>query len=295
MPRRHPLHAPAAARRPLRPAATALSIQLPLPGGCAFVRNCACTVGFVTHHGGRPRWQRVKDDDGGDEFGVCGVQPVPCPVMCTAPSRATTPPPPSTRRHHPLHAATTLYTPLPLPSPCHPRCPYVPLPVSPLAAASTCGAALVRGFRACTMHSPGPSGRTLLSHTSHPRPHVSHGPTRHPSAPPVSRPRPWPHPRPCPTLGPHRVRPRLPGPIRGHAPRLGPHRVRPRLPGPIHGCAPHLSPCRVRPRLLGPICGHAMRSRDRVRVTFMCHWVAHTHRESMGDCTYTLDTVYEHV
>ena len=35
-------------------------------------------------------------------------------------------------------------------------------------------------------------------------------------------------------------------------------------------------------------------SRDRTRVAFVCHWVAHTRREGMGDCTYTVDTLYEH-
>ena len=217
---------------------------------------------------------------------VCNPHPAPSCALCRRMPL---------RHRHPLHAATTLYTPPPPPSLCHSRCPYVPLPVSPLAAASTCGAVLVRGLRACATRSPGPSGRTLPSHTSRPRPHLSHGPTRHPSAPPMSRPRPWPHPRPCPRLSPHRMRPHLPGPICGRAPRLGPHRMRPRLLGPIHGCAPHLSPCRMCPCLLGPIRGHATQSCDLVRITFVCHWVAHMRRKSMGDWTYTLDTVYEHV
>ena len=80
-------------------------------GGCAFVRSCTCTVGFVTRHGSHP-----KDDDGGDEFGVCGVQPVPCPIVCTALLCATMLPPPSTCHRCPLHAAPTLYMPPP-PSP----------------------------------------------------------------------------------------------------------------------------------------------------------------------------------
>ena len=85
-------------------------------GRRAFVRSCACMVSFVTCHGGRPGRWRVKDDDSGDKFGVCGVQPIPCPVMCTVPSRATTPPPPSTCHRHPLRAATTaLSMPPPLP------------------------------------------------------------------------------------------------------------------------------------------------------------------------------------
>ena len=37
-----------------------------------------------------------------------------------------------------------------------------------------------------------------------------------------------------------------------------------------------------------------MRSRDCVHIVFVCHWVAHTRREGMGDCTYTVDTIYEH-
>ena len=88
-----------------------------------------------------------------------------------------------------------------------------------------------------------------------------------------------------------------------HAPRAA------RAPRGTHGRHPHLArvhtshtgPCATPlfPPCLGPvrgpIRGHVTRSRDRVRVAFMCHWVAHMHRESMGDCTYTLDTVYEHV
>ena len=33
---------------------------------------------------------------------------------------------------------------------------------------------------------------------------------------------------------------------------------------------------------------------DHVHITFMCHWVAHTQRGGMGDCKYTVDTLYEH-
>ena len=40
---------------------------------------------------------------------------------------------------------------------------------------------------------------------------------------------------------------------------------------------------------------HLTRSRDCIRVTFVCHWVAHMHRESMGNCIYTVYTLYEHV
>ena len=186
------------------------------------------------------------------------------------------------RHHHPLHAAATLYMPLP-PSThrrrrrlcatpaaptCHRRSHHWPLP---LRAVPPLSVAFVHAPHAARAPRGAHCRRTRLAcvHTSH------MGPRATPLHPPCLSP--------------------IPGPIRGHAPRLGPHRVRPRLPGPIHGCAPRLSPCRVRPHLLGPIRGHATRSHDRVRVTFMCHWVAHMRRESMGDCTYTLDTVYEHV
>ena len=37
-----------------------------------------------------------------------------------------------------------------------------------------------------------------------------------------------------------------------------------------------------------------VQSCDHARVMFVCHWVAHTQREGMGDCTYTVDTLYEH-
>ena len=40
---------------------------------------------------------------------------------------------------------------------------------------------------------------------------------------------------------------------------------------------------------------HLTRLHDRICVVFVCHWVAHTHRESMGNCIYTVDTLYEHV
>ena len=36
-----------------------------------------------------------------------------------------------------------------------------------------------------------------------------------------------------------------------------------------------------------------MRSHDRVRVAFVCHWVAHTQREGMGDCICTVVTLFE--
>ena len=167
------------------------------------------------------------------------MQPVPRPIVCTVPSRATVPPPPSTRRHHPLHAAAVLYMPLLPPSPCHPRCPYVPSPVSPLAAASMChcGTALVCGLRARATHSPGPSGHTLPLHASHPHPHLSHRPTRHPSAPPVSRPRPWPHPWPCPTSRPPSRAPSPPGPHLQLCPMSQPLSRVPSPPGP------HPRPC----------------------------------------------------
>ena len=179
-------------------------------------------------HGGRPGRRRVKDDNGGDEFRVCGMQPVPHPVVCTAPSCATTPPPPSTRRHHLLHAAATLYTPPPLPSLCHPRCPYVPSLVSPLAAASTCSAALVHGLRAHATCSPGPSGHTLPSHTSRPRPHLSHGPMHHPSD--------------CPLCTPH-----------VSAPSLAPSVAVPRILAPIACALASRAPSAAVPHVSAPV------------------------------------------
>ena len=258
--------------------------QLPssTAGGRAFVQSCACMVGFVTRHGSRPGRQRVKDDDGGDEFGVCGVQPVPRPIVCTAPSRATAPLPPSTRRRR-HHLRATPAAPM-----CHRRSHHWLLPLRaapPLSVAFVHAPCAARAPRGAHCHHT----RLAHVHTSHTGPHAT------PLCPPCLGPVPGPIRSRALRLGPHRVCPRLPGPIRGRAPHLGPHRMRPHLPGPIRGCAPCLSPCRVRPRLLGPICSHATRSCDRVRVAFVCHWVAHTRRESMGDCTYTLDTVYEHV
>ena len=118
---------PPAAHRPLRPAATALSILPPPPSpsshrrwagvhsyGAAPARSASLCVMAAVPGGGGSRMT-----DGGDEFGVCGVQPVPRPVVCTVPLRATAPPPPSTHRRCPLHAAAALYT-LPPPSThCH--------------------------------------------------------------------------------------------------------------------------------------------------------------------------------
>ena len=134
-------------------------------------------------------------------------------------------------------AATTLYTPPPPPSPCHPRCPYVPLPVSPLAAASTCSTTLVRGLHARATRSPGPSGRTLLSHVSRLHPHLSHGPTCHPSAPPMSQPRPCPHLQPCPASWPPSRAPSPPGPHPQLCPTSQPLSRAPSPPGP------HPQPC----------------------------------------------------
>ena len=36
-----------------------------------------------------------------------------------------------------------------------------------------------------------------------------------------------------------------------------------------------------------------MQSLDRVHVVFVCHWVAHTQREGMGDCICTVVTLFE--
>ena len=129
-----------------------------------FVQSCACTVGFITRHGSRPGWRRVKDDDGGDKFGVCDVQPVPRPIMCTAPSHATVPLPPSTRHHHPLHAAAALYTP---PHPLHAAASVLsmppPLPLCAIAGLTTGRCLYVRHrpcpWSSCTRHAqPGPLG-----------------------------------------------------------------------------------------------------------------------------------------
>ena len=120
-------------------------------GGRTFVRSCTCMVGFVTCHGGRPWWRRVKDDDGRDEFGVCGVQPVPRPVVCTVPSRATAPPPPSTRCRRPLHTAAAALSMPPL------------LPLCAIAGLTTGCCLYVRcspcPWPSCTRHvQPGPLG-----------------------------------------------------------------------------------------------------------------------------------------
>ena len=244
-PSTHPLRAPTAtlsmppppARHPLRPATTTLSIPPPPPSpsshrrragahsyGAAPARWALLRIMAAVLGGGGSRTTMVGTNSG---CAACNPYPAPSCALCRR-----VPP----CRRHPLHAATALYTPPPPPSPCHPHCPYVPSLVSPLATASTCSTALVRGLRACATRSPGPSGHTLPSHVSCPHPHLSHGPTRHPSVPPC--------------LGP------VSGPIRSRALHLGPHHVHPRLPGPIGGCAPHLSPCRVHPHLLGPIRGH---------------------------------------
>ena len=229
-------------------------------GGHAFVRSCACTVGFVTRHGGRPGWRRVKDDDGGDEFGVCSVQPVPHPVMCTAPSCAATalymPLPPSIRRR-PLCAT-------PAAPMCHHRSHHWPLPLRVAPPLSVAFVHVPRTARA-------PRG-TNCRHTRLARVHTSHtGPRATPLRPLCLGPIPGPIRGRAPHLGSHRVHPRLPGPIRGHAPHLGPHRMCPCLPGPIRSCTPRLSPCHVGPRLLGPIRGHVTQSRDRVCIAFVCH------------------------
>ena len=109
-----------------------------MAGRCVFIQSCACTVSFIMRHDGHPRWRRVKDDNSGDEFRVCSVQPIPHPIMCTVLSHATMLPLPSTCCHHPLHAAAVLYMLPPPLSPCHPCCPYVPSPALPLATASMC-------------------------------------------------------------------------------------------------------------------------------------------------------------
>ena len=241
-PSTHPLRAPTVtlsmppppARRPLRPAALSVPPPPPSPSshrrwagvrsyGAVPARSASLCVMAAVPGGGGSRTMTAGTNSG---CAACNPYPAlscalrhrvpPChrhplhaaATLYTLPPPSTcrptlyTPPPPSTHCHHPLHTAAALYTPPPPPSPCHPHCPYVPSLVSPLAAASTCGAARVRGLHACAMRSPGPSGHTLPSHVSRPRPHLSHGPTRHPSAPLMSRPRPspsppGPHPRPC--------------------------------------------------------------------------------------------------
>ena len=159
-------------------------------GGRAFVRSCACTVSFVMRHGGRPGRQRIKDNDGGDKFWVCGVQPIPRPVVCTALSRATAPPPPSTRHCRcPLHAT-------PAAPMCHRQSHHWPLP---LCAVPRLSMAFVHA--PCAAWAPWGTHchRTCLT-----RVHTSHmGPRATPLRPPC--------------LGP------VPGPIRGgRAPRSAP-------------------------------------------------------------------------
>ena len=206
------------------------------------------------------------------------------------------------RHHHPLHATAALYMLLP-PSTCRHRHPLRATPAAPMCHRRShhwpLPLRVVPPLSVAFVHAPraarAPRG-THCRHTHLACVHTSHtGPRATPLHPPCLGPVPGPIRSRAPRLGPHRVRPCLPGPIRGCARCLGPHCVCPCLLGPIRGCAPRLSPCCMRPCLLGPIRSHATQSRDRVRVAFMCHWVAHTRRESMGDCTYTLDTVYEHV
>ena len=230
------------------------------------------------------------------------VQPVPHSVVCTALSCALCRCVPLHCRR-PLHAAATLYTPPLLPSTHRRRCPLCATPAAPMChhqphhrplplhAAPPLSMAIVHAPRAAWAPLGAHCRRMHLTHV-----HTSHtGPRATPLRPPCLSPVPGPIHGRAPHLCPHCVRPCLPGPIHGRALHLGPHCVRPRLLGPIHSCAPRLSPCCVRPRLLGPIHGHATRSHDRVRVVFVCHWVAHMHRESMGNCSYTVDTLYEQV
>ena len=206
----------------------------------------------------------------GTNLGCAACNPYPTP-SCTL--RRRVPP----RHHHPLHAATTLYT-LPPPSTCPRRRPLRATPAAPmchhqphhwplpLCVAPPLSVAFVHMPRAAWAPQGAHCHCMCLAHV-----HTSHmGPHATPLCPPCLSP--------------------IPGPICGGALRLSPHRMHPHPPGPICGCAPRLSPCRVRPHLLGPIHGHATRSRDRVRVAFVCHWVAHTHRESMGNCTVSNKT-----
>ena len=152
------------------------------------------------------------------------VQPIPHPVVCTAPSCATALPPPSTRRRCPLHAgAAALYVPPPLPSTCCCRRPLHATPTAPmchhwphhrplpLRAAPPLSVAFVHMPRAARAPRGAHCRRMHLAHV-----HTSHtGPHTTPLRPPC--------------LGP------VPGPICGRAPRLGPHCIRPCLPGPIRG------------------------------------------------------------
>ena len=164
-------------------------------GGRAFIWSCACTVGFVTRHGGCPGRRRVKDDDGGDEFRVCGVQPVPRPVVCTVPSRATAPPPPSTRRHRPLHTAAAAIS--------------VP-PLLPLIAGLTTGRCLYVWCRPCpwplcTRHT---QPRPLGAHIAVARVSPTSTPLTRAHAPPLCTPRVL-----APSLAPSAAVPRVLAPI----------------------------------------------------------------------------------
>ena len=119
------------------------------------------------------------------------------------------------------------------PSACLPAAPP-PLPLDHGPQATT---SLFRGLHACATHSPCPSGHTLPSHASRPRPHLSHRPMCHPSAPPVSWPHPWPHPWPCPTSWPPSHAPLPPGPHPRPCPMSQPLSHVPLPPGP------HPQPC----------------------------------------------------
>ena len=92
----------------------------------------------------------------------------------------------------------------------------------------------------------------------------------------------------------------VPGPtLTSHAPFACPgplsHLLAPTVfSAPLLTLSSHLS------RIPAPICMplpppmRLTRSCDCVHVVFVCHWVAHTRREGMGDCTYTGDTLYDH-
>ena len=255
----HPLCAPAAtlsmplppARRPLRPAA--LSVPPPPPSlshrhsplhpaaaaGSARIHTELHLHGRLRYTSWQPSWA-AKGQGQRRRGRIRGVRHatrtpprcVHCAVAChRAAATLYTPPLPSTSCRHPLHTAAAALSMTP------------PLPLCAIAGLTTGRCLYVQHcpcpWPSCMRHmQPGPlSGHTWPSHASRPRPHLSYGLTRHPSLPPMSRPRPWPHPRPCPASRPPSRVPSPPGPHPQLCPTSQPLSQVPSPPGP------HQQPC----------------------------------------------------
>ena len=233
-PSAHPLHAPTAtlsmplppARRPLHPTATALSVLPPPPSpscrhrplhpaaaaGRACVRTELRLHSQLCYVSWRP--SRAAEGQGRRQRGrIWGVRRatrtpprrVHCAIACHhAAATLYMPPPPSTRCCRPLHAATALYTPPPPSTCCRRPLHATPLPLCAIAGLTTGRCLYVRCrpclWPSCMRHAqPGPLGAHIaIAHVSP----TSTPLTRHPSVPPMSRPRPWPHPWPCPVSQP---------------------------------------------------------------------------------------------